>query len=87
MLTVELTTDAKARTPLVLTGSRRGADRCRPTSDHPARYATPPAVVEQVIDERELLRLSRTGALDDLAEDVIVITDVPEIRVWRREED
>lgn len=44
-------------------------------------------IVEQVIDERELVALSRTGALDDLAEDVIVITDVPEIRVRRREED
>ncbi len=44
-------------------------------------------IVEQVIDDRELLRLSRTGALDDLAEDVIVIRDVPEIRVRRREED
>jgi hypothetical protein len=44
-------------------------------------------MVEQIIDERELLALSRTGALDDLAVDVIAIDDVPDIRVRRREED
>ena len=43
-------------------------------------------LVEQVIDERGLLALSRTGAIDDLPEDVIIIGDVPEIRVRRREE-
>jgi len=43
-------------------------------------------VVEQTINERELLALSRTGALDDLPEDVIVIDDVPELRVRRRED-
>jgi hypothetical protein len=43
-------------------------------------------LVEQVIDERGLLALSRTGVIDDLPEDVIVIGDVPEIRVRRREE-
>ena len=43
-------------------------------------------LVEQVIDERGLLALSRTGAIDDLPENVIVIGDVPEIRVRRREE-
>ena len=42
-------------------------------------------VVEQVINEQELLALSRTGALDGLPE-VIIIGDVPEIRVRRREE-
>jgi len=44
-------------------------------------------VVEQVIDEGELLRLSRTGAFDDLSEDVMVIRDVPQIRVRRRKGD
>jgi len=44
-------------------------------------------VVERVINERELLALSRTGALDDLPEDVIVIDDVvSELRVRRRED-
>ena len=43
-------------------------------------------LVEQVIDERGLLALSRTGAIDDLPENVIIIGDVPEIRVRRREE-
>jgi len=43
-------------------------------------------VVEQAINERGLLALSRTGALDDLSEDVIVIDDVPELRVRRRED-
>jgi hypothetical protein len=43
-------------------------------------------VAEQAINERGLLALSRTGAIDDLPEDVIVIGDVPEIRVRQREE-
>lgn len=43
-------------------------------------------VAEPVVDERELLVLSRTGALDDLPEEVIVIDDVPEIRVRRRKD-
>ena len=43
-------------------------------------------VVEQAINERGLLALSRTGALDDLPEDVVAINDVPEIRVRRRED-
>lgn len=44
-------------------------------------------LVDQVIDESGLLKLSRTGALDDLPEDVIVIKDAPEIQVRHREED
>ena len=43
-------------------------------------------LVEQVIDERGLLALSRTGAIDGLPEDVIIIGDLPGIRVRRREE-
>jgi hypothetical protein len=43
-------------------------------------------VAEPVVDEQELLALSRTGALDDLPEEVIVIDDVPEVRVRRRED-
>jgi hypothetical protein len=43
-------------------------------------------VVEPVVNEMELLALSRTGALDDLPEKVIVIDDVPEIRVRRRKD-
>ena len=43
-------------------------------------------VAEPVVDELELLALSRTGALDDLPEEVIVIDDVPEIRVRRRKD-
>jgi hypothetical protein len=43
-------------------------------------------VVEQIVNERGLLALSRTDSIDDLPENVIVIGDVPEIRVRRREE-
>jgi hypothetical protein len=43
-------------------------------------------IAEPVVNEMELLALSRTGALDGLSENVIVIDDVPEIRVRRRKD-
>ena len=43
-------------------------------------------VAEPVVDELGLLALSRTGALDDLPDGVIVINNVPEIRVRRRKD-
>ena len=43
-------------------------------------------LVDQVIDEKGLVRLSRTGALDDLPEDVLRVTDTPALQVNPRKE-
>ena len=43
-------------------------------------------LIEQVIDEKGLLKLSRAGALDDLPEEALRVTDTPALQVNPRKE-